>query len=543
MEQAVNESPPLATRLSRTLAALAFAWFASGCMTTAPRFKDQPVVWRVDDTRDIPPVREREFLVHQYAADIIVLRRTTRALELHGSTPARNANALDEVPDSSWFTNRIGVRAMSSEEAARGPDVDGPPRLPIVITQPKLGGTNPGFVVKDATGRKFVVKFDPPGSLELQTSVGVIVNRFFWAMGFNVPSDHVFSFRRSDLTIDPKAHLDKEGKQPFTEAVLERVLAGVTRSVDGSFRASSSEYVKGVPRGGFAAEGVRSDDANDRVPHEHRRELRGLRVFAAWLDHTDMKEDNGLDVYVTENGRHFLRHFLIDFGETLGGHAAEKGRMTDGYEYGWDTEAALAGAVTFGLWKRPWEDRVASPWPSVGPVSTTAFDPRTWREAYPYWPFFERDAADEYWAAKIVMRFDRPLVDALVATGRLSDPRAATYLADAIMVRRQKVGATYIEAVTALDDFVVKGGRLCAVDMGTRFGLARGGVAERLDERGRVVEAAAIAIDGAVCFAPLRGGYEVLRLRVNRGVGVVRPPMQVHVMDAARVVGVLRIER
>ena len=248
-------------------------------------------------------------------------------------------------------------------------------------------------------------------------------------------------------------------------------------------------------------------------------------------------------MYVEDGGRHFLRHFLIDFGEALGGHAAEKGRMTDGYEYGWDTESAIVGAVTFGLWKRPWEDRAPSPWPSVGPISTTAFDPRTWREAYPYWPFFERDAADEYWAATIVMRFDRPLVDALVATGRLSDPRAAAYLAEAIMFRRQKIGATYIEAVTALDDFVVKGGRLCAVDMGTRFGLAHGGVAERLDDRGHVMEAATIAEGGTVCFAPLRGGYEVLRLRVNRGVGLVRPPMQVHVRDAARVVGVLRIER
>jgi len=79
--------------------------------------------------------------------------------------------------------------------------------------------------------------------------------------------------------------------------------------------------------------------------------------------------------------------------------------------------------------------------------------------------------------------------------------------------------------------------------LGTRFGLARGGVAERLDGRGGVVESATIGADASVCFGPLRGGYEALRLRVNRGVGVVRPPMQVHVRDAARVVGVLRIER
>ena len=34
---------------------------------------------------------------------------------------AVNANTLDEVPDSSWFTNRIGVRELPLAEIARGP--------------------------------------------------------------------------------------------------------------------------------------------------------------------------------------------------------------------------------------------------------------------------------------------------------------------------------------------------------------------------------------------------------------------------------------
>jgi hypothetical protein len=513
-----------------------------GCATTTGTFKDQPVVWRVDDTRDIAPVTSREFLVHQYAADIIALRRTTRAMELRSTTPALNTNALDEVPDSTWFTNRIGVRTVSREEAARGPDVSGPPRLPLVLIEAKVGGTNPGFVAKDATGRKFVVKFDPMGSLELQTAASVIVNRFFWTIGYNVPSDHVFAFKRSDITIAPNARAATRGHPRFTDAMLDRILGGVPRLADGSYRASSSEFLAGKPVGGFAAEGVRSDDRNDRVPHEHRRELRGLRVFAAWLDHTDMKEDNGLDVYVEEDGRHFLRHYLIDFGEALGGHAAEKGRMADGFDYAWDTESELKATFAFGLWKRPWEDRKPSPWPSIGSLATNDFDPVHWREAYPYWPFFERDAADEYWAAKIVMRFDRPMVEALVATGRLGDPKAATYLVDALMVRREKIGMAFIEAVTPLDDFTVKDGHPCAVDLGTRLGLAHGGVVERLDDRSRVVETAVIASDGSVCLAKTAGGYQILRLRISRGAGVLRPPMRVHVKDAARVVGVERIE-
>ena len=44
---------------------------------------------------------------------------------------AQNVNTLDEVPDSSWFTNRHGVRRMSREELVRGPDtIEGPDMSP-----------------------------------------------------------------------------------------------------------------------------------------------------------------------------------------------------------------------------------------------------------------------------------------------------------------------------------------------------------------------------------------------------------------------------
>src|SRR5688572_28858272 len=35
---------------------------------------------------------------------------------------AANVNTIDEVPDSSWFTNRIGRRAMTIEEIVKGPN-------------------------------------------------------------------------------------------------------------------------------------------------------------------------------------------------------------------------------------------------------------------------------------------------------------------------------------------------------------------------------------------------------------------------------------
>jgi hypothetical protein len=351
------------------------------------------------------------------------------------------------------------------------------------------------------------------------------------------------------LAADAKVGADHA---PFTQRLLDDLLSLAPTLPDGGFRASASEFLEGTPKGGFSAEGTRDDDPNDRIPHEHRRVLRGLRVFAAWLDHTDMKEDNGLDVWVNDGGRRYLRHYLIDFGEALGGHSAEKGRKEDGYEYAWDWENQSKAALALGLWKRPWEDRKASSWRCVGSIAGRDFDPRQWREAYPYWPFFESDSADAFWAAKIVMRFDRPLVEALVATGQLSSPVAARALVDTLMARRENIGRAYLETVTPLDALHVEdaGGarKLCGVDLGTSYGIAHGGIVERIDDTGRVLDAITVANDGRACVDLNRqedrpaAGYVVVRLRVRRGAGDDRPAMQVHLAGGARVVGILRVE-
>lgn len=514
---------------------------STGC-ASYPRFKDQPVVRHVSDTRDIPEPEEREFLVLQYAADIILMRRLERVLEVRSSRPAMNANALDELPDSSWFTNRIGIKTMTAEEIFRGVESGGPPVLPLTVTSAKIGGTNPGFFAKDATGRKFVIKFDPKAALEMQTAASVIGNRLFWAMGYNVPNDQIFSLRASDVRIDEKATMTDsvKNKHPFTPKALEAILAQAPQLLDGTYRASSSEFVKGKPKGGFAAEGKRRDDINDTIPHEHRRELRGLRVFAAWLDHTDMKEDNGLDVYVTEGGRSFIRHHLIDFGETLGAHGAEKSRPEDGFEHYWDWDRQPKAMAALGLWKRPWEDRKPSGWTSVGSISTDAFEPDGWREAYPYWPFFETNAADAYWAAKIVMRFDKALIEAAINAGQLTAPDARKYMLNALLVRREKIGRAYIEGVTPLDELVVSPKGLCGRDLGTWYNLAHGGNLERIDDANRVIESRVIGNDGSVCVSAPRRDYEVARLRIRRG-AEVKPPMQVHTRNG-KLVGILRVE-
>src|SRR5262249_23874753 len=156
----------------------------------------------------------------------------------------------------------------------------------------------------------YFIKFDPLENPEMSTAAEVISTEFFHAVGYNVPEKYITFFSRDDLRIDEKAKL--------TEADLDQLLKRVPRRRDGTYRALGSKLLPGDPIGPFQHFGTRPDDPNDIFSHENRRELRGLRVFAAWLNHDDSRAINTLDMLVKEGGRHYVKHYLIDFGSTLG---------------------------------------------------------------------------------------------------------------------------------------------------------------------------------------------------------------------------------
>ena len=75
---------------------------------------------------------------------------------------------------------------------------------------------------------------------------------------------------------------------------------GALTAPTGSWRAKG---ISGKDIGPFRYYGTRPDDPNDIYPHEHRRELRGMRVFAAWLNHDDSRSINTLD-FLHDASRH-----------------------------------------------------------------------------------------------------------------------------------------------------------------------------------------------------------------------------------------------
>lgn len=392
--------------------------------------------------------------------------------------PASNVNTVGEVPDSSWFTNRHGRSRMSVEELARGPDTTGGPAPGTWTIVGRTGaGVTPKFTIEDSRGDVYVVKFDPMSNPEMASAAEVISTKFFHAFGYHVPENYIVEFDPEQLEIEPGVTFrDDTGiRRPITDAVVERWLDDVPRSPDDGVRALASLLLEGSPLGPFFFYGTRPDDPNDVFPHELRRELRGMKVFAAWLNHDDSRSVNTLDMYVGPEGEGHVRHNLIDFGSTLGSASLFAQKRRAGNEYFFEADRFFKGIYTFGFWVRDWVTVEYPDYPSVGHFESDFFQPERWKSEYPNPAFLRMDDADAFWAARIVARFTDEDVRALVQEGGLSDPEAEDYLYRTLLKRRDKIVAHWLTRTNPLDAFSVgPGGRLTWENAAVRAGLEAG---------------------------------------------------------------------
>ncbi len=455
----------------RLLLMLALAGLLSGASARAQRFLPDDPLWADDDRVPIPKPYERDL---SQVADFMVNTFATRPEEGEPIPPAENVDTLGGVPDSSWFTNRIGRRAMSLEELALGPNRgDGPAAGPWTIIAAKSQGVSPGFTIRDQAGDVYFIKFDPKGHPQLATSSEVIATRFFHAFGYHVPQNYLSTVRPADLQISSTAMVTDEfgRRRQMRRRDLEEILRKVARRPDGQIQALASLALEGSPLGPFRYFGTRPDDANDIFPHENRRELRGLRVFASWLNHDDARSINSLDMFVARGEMGYVRHHLIDFGSCLGSGSVKPQSRRAGNEYILEWSPIVKAGLTLGIWERPWRKVRYRDLLGVGRFEGDYFEPEKWKPEYPN-PAFERMLpADAFWAARIVQRFTRPMVEALVATGRLSSGESERYLVETLLKRQAKIVRYHVSRLNPLDGFRVEGGRLLFDNAGLEAAL------------------------------------------------------------------------
>ena len=393
-------------------------------------FSDDPLA-REPETQDASGAQPWDIdLFYDLSYNLFVTARQTPS-----GIRAGNVNTIDEVPDSSWFTNRIGSRALTVEEVVRGPVVGpAPAHAKWTLTREKTAGAAPGFTAQDANGQTFFVSFDARANPEGATGAVVVATKIFWALGYNQVEYFLTSMTPESMVIGPSATTRRpSGKRsPLNQEDVREILERADRRPDGSYRVAAGRLLSGKVLGGFKYQGTRPDDPNDLVPHENRRELRALRVFGAWTNLTDMKGGNTLDTIVTEGGRGVVRHYLQDVGSTFGVGANGPHEWNEGWEYLYDRGGTRRRLFTFGLAVSPWQTADYEKHPSIGRFEGEAFDPETWKPRAPTAAYIDMRADDAFWAARRVMAFSDDLIRAIVKTGGYTDPAAEKYWATSL---------------------------------------------------------------------------------------------------------------
>ena len=389
-------------------------------------------------------------------------------------TAGSAVNTLGEAPDSVWFTNRHGRVRMSRERLQRGAGADKAPAPPYTVLGGKNEGIAPGFRMRDSAGRLYIVKLDPLNNPEMASGAELVVSKFLYAAGYNTPENYITYAKLSDFHLSKRARMNVSDSQSrkITWRDFRDIVQNTPRSPDGSFRMMASLKIEGEAVGPFRYEGTRPDDPNDTVPHENRRDLRGLFVLTSWLNHTDAKANNSLDTIVEENGKRFIRHYLIDFGSSLGSDTVLAKDPQFGREFAWPRLGfLLTRIVTLGLAPASWERARFPRAPAAGNFEAALFEPGDWKSNYPNPAFLSRLPDDEFWAAKIVMTFSDDDIRAITETGRFTDPRVAGIITAALIERRNRIGKHYFSKVLPLDRFRIHNRELQSDDLAGDYGF------------------------------------------------------------------------
>ena len=448
---------------------------AGGCASSAP-YTLGPV--KTEDPDRQPIDRPKEVVENQYwdRVDMSVIYQLEKPLDLNWvgrgvgkslgvaeADEADNVNVMDEPPNSSWWQRRIFYRDLSMEALAEGPndrDTTGVAAGPDTsgtwtVVSGKFEGAARGFQIKDSRGDRYLVKLDGPKWPEQTTAAEVISTKIFHAAGYYVPQNTITYFEPAQLRVGDDATVqDGNRERPMTREDITTLLSPYEPRDDGTIRGLASKFVDGTPLGPFEFRGTRSDDPNDRVRHEQRRELRGLRVIGSWLNDADRRAANTLSVYTDEQ---YVKHYLIDMGSTLGANASSPHKPVHGQAYILDQRKIPQALVSLGAYRFPWWYYDPTPkYKAVGYFRSDVLKPGDWVMSYPNAAHEKMTRRDAYWGAKIVMSFSDAEIRRIVETADISNPQAEDYLVQTLIERRDKIGRYWFDRINPLDRFEVQ---------------------------------------------------------------------------------------
>jgi hypothetical protein len=325
---------------------------------------------------------------------------------------------------------------------------------------------------------------------------------------------------------------------PLTRAALDRMLARSTHRGE-LVRVSASAWLPGFAIGEFGYRGTREDDPNDVVPHEDRRELRGARLLAAWIDHFDAREGNSFDAWFTDvkggapdsSPGHVL-HYQFDTSDALGSRwDSESVSRRLGRSYLVDYGDVALDFITLGAPMRVWDGiRLIPGHEMFGYMNVESFDPAGWKSEYPNPAFSRMTERDGAWMARILARFTPAMIDELANMGAFTSESSEKYLAGVLEGRLEKLLARYLTRLSPLTNVRVEGDAVCAVDLAEKRGVRS---ASQFRYAARVIRGAPLAVTkrapAEVCVALHHGPQAYVRIAITDGVATA--PLVVHLYD------------
>ncbi len=335
--------------------------------------------------------------------------------------------------------------------------------------------TSPGFVILDRHSRRYFVKFDPLSNPEMATGADQIASKIFYALGYHVPENYIVYFRPQMLTIGEDVTVeDKLGRRhKMTGRDLSEILLRVHKGSNGCYRVTASLALPGKNLGPYRYFGTRRDDPNDTVPHKHRRDLRGMHLACALVNHDDSRSINSMDILTEGPSGSFVKHYQLDFGSTLGSGSDKINSPRSGGEYLFSRKNALVQLATLGLAVPHWARAQYPDLKAVGRFESAIFDPERWVPEYPNPAFLNRLPDDEFWMAKQIVNLRDADIRAIVNAAQYSDARAADWVTRCLIERRDKIGRAAFAKVLPVDRFEVKDGRLHWLDFAAAYGIGK----------------------------------------------------------------------
>jgi len=362
----------------------------------------------------------------------LFFRPVLRALKVEKFQPSVNVNSMDTVPDSTWFR----TKALPSPAAMGRGACDGvpKPKAPFML---RLLRENPSAVqVTDANGKNWIFRVDETLQPERASTSSIVISRVLHGLGYNTACVMPAMVARKEFDESQVLSFDKRGApQAYDDMQLVDFLAEGYR-VSEHVRVRAILEPDGNYLGGWALAGERPDDPNDAIPHELRRDLRGLKFVAAWLGWVFPPPEGTADFFQSDQ---LVHHFFLDPHGGLGlavPDVPSEFNESIGTTYVFDAADIGVNLFTFGAVRRP--PKRSPPHPDAenfGNYPTLDFELKKWKPLFPVEAWVQARPADLAWMARITADWTPEHIARIVDAAELDDPATAAVLKRSIWRR------------------------------------------------------------------------------------------------------------